>query len=136
MQKNRKADLKMFENDFCEYVAARKKEGSYLGKIIAFSVALAVICIVSVIFIIPKSGAIGVLVLGGAFALAWYLSRFTAIEYEYSVSGEYMDFAAVYAKQYRKELLSLELKKCAKKVMPYDGSFGDTDRSGSRFADL
>ncbi|MBQ6893133.1 MAG: hypothetical protein IJN48_02915, partial [Clostridia bacterium] len=54
-------------------------------------------------------------------ALVWYLSRYLSIEYEYSLSGEYMDFAAIYSKQYRKEKLSVELKKSARKVMPYDG---------------
>ena len=32
-----------------------------------------------------------------------------------------MDFAAIYSKQYRKELLSVELKKSARRVMPYNG---------------
>ena len=113
----------MFENEFCEYAVVKKIEGAYLAKIILCTILLIGICVASFLFVIPSSLAVGALLIAAAGIAAWYLSRFTAIEYEYSLSGEYMDFAAIYSKQYRREKLSVELKKEAKKVFPFDGNF-------------
>ena len=109
----------MYENDFCEYAVIKKKEGAYAAKIILCVVFALVTAAVSLALWLFK-GVIGLIppVLVGA--LVWYLSRFLTIEYEYSLSGEYMDFAAIYSKQYRKEIVSVELKKSARRVMPYN----------------
>ena len=115
----------MYENEFCEYAVNKKAEGAFLAKIIACAVIFALVCAVSFLFVIPSSPAAGVALIGATILVAWYLSRFSSIEYEYSVSGDYMDFAAIYSKQYRKEKLSVDLKKCARKVMPFNGTFGD-----------
>ncbi len=111
----------MYENDFCEYAVVKKKEGAYLAKIIICAVFAVLAVAVAFVFVIPLAGVVGFVVIALVAALVWYLSRFLLIEYEYSLAGEYMDFAAVYSKQYRKELLSVELKKAAVKAMPYDG---------------
>lgn len=111
----------MYENDFCEYAVVKKKEGAYLAKIIAVAVFAVLAALVSFLIVIPISGAAGFLIIALVAALLWFLSRYLNIEYEYSLSGEYMDFAAIYSKQYRKEKLSVELKKSARKVMPYSG---------------
>ena len=110
----------MYENDFCEYAVAKKKEGAYLAKILLCGAAALVLAAVSVLLVFSK-GIVGMIPLAALGALVWYLSRYLEIEYEYSLSGEYMDFAAIYSKQYRKELLSVELKKSARRVMPYNG---------------
>ena len=114
----------MYENDFCEYAVKRKIEGAYLVKTIICAIVLVLIAVAAFVFLVPFSGAIALLIIALDVALMWYLSRYTSIEYEYTLSGEYMDFAAIYSMQYRKELLSVELKKNAKKVMPFDGDFG------------
>ena len=111
----------MYENDFCEYAVVRKKEGAYLAKIIAAAAFAIVFALVSFVFVVPASSALGLVLIFADGALVWFLSRYLSIEYEYSLSGEYMDFAAIYSKQYRKEKLSVELKKSALKAMPYDG---------------
>lgn len=110
----------MYENDFCEYVVVKEKEGAYLAKMAVCVVLALVIAAAAFLFLVPTLGVVGFLVIIADAALVWYLSRFASIEYEYSLTGEYMDFAAVYSKQYRKEKLSVELKKSARKVMPYD----------------
>ena len=84
----------------------------------------------SVLFLLPTMGVVGFAVIAVTAALLWYLSRYLTIEYEYSLSGEYMDFAAIFSKQYRKEKLSVELKKEARRVMPYDGKFEGFNISG------
>ena len=99
----------------------KKKEGAYLAKIILCAVFAVLLLAASFVFVIPLAGVVGFVLIALDAALMWYLSRFLSIEYEYSLTGGYMDFAAVYSKQYRKELLSVELKKAARKVMPYDG---------------
>ena len=110
----------MYENDFCEYAVVKKKEGAYLTKIILCAALFLVGAVLSVALVFFK-GIIGFVPLVLLGVLVWYLSRYLAIEYEYSLSGEFMDFAAIYSKQYRKELLSVELKKSARRVMPYNG---------------
>ncbi|MBQ8836547.1 MAG: hypothetical protein IJ002_03450 [Clostridia bacterium] len=112
----------MYENDFCEFAVVKKKEGAYLAKIVLCAAFAVLVAAAAFLFVIPTSGAVGFVVIALDAALVWYLSRFTAIEYEYSLSGGYMDFAAIYSKEYRKEKLSVELKKSARKVMPYNGS--------------
>lgn len=111
----------MYEYDFCEYAVEKKKEGAYLAKIIAVSIALVALIIIAFTVAVPllgmSAGLIAVVLCG---VLIWYLSRFTAIEYEYTQTGSTIDFAAVYSKQYRKEKLSLDVKKCAQKVAPYN----------------
>ena len=108
----------MYENDFCEYAVVKKKEGAYIAKIILCAALALAVSAVSIALLLFK-GVIGFIPLALVCAAVWYLSRFLTIEYEYSLSGEYMDFAAVYSKQYRKELLSVELKKSARRAMPY-----------------
>ena len=111
----------MYENDFCEYAVEKKKCGGYLAKIILVMLLGVVLIAGSVLFLLPTMGVAGFVVIAVTAAVLWYLSRYLTIEYEYSLSGEYMDFAAIFSKQYRKEKLSVELKKEARRVMPYDG---------------
>ncbi len=113
----------MYENDFCEYAVVKKKEGSYLAKIIAAFVLTVLIAFVTFAFLIPRYGTVGLLAVAVAAGILWYLSRFMYIECEYSQSGAYLDFSYVYSKQYRKDKLSVDLKKSAKKIAPYNGSF-------------
>ncbi len=113
----------MYENDFCEYAVVKKKEGAYLAKIAAtlLFAALAAFAIFAVL--IPRFGAVGLLAAVAVGALLWYLSRFMYIECEYSQSGAFIDFSFVYSKQYRRDKLSVDLKKCARKVAPFSGKF-------------
>ncbi len=113
----------MYENDFCEYAVEKKKEGSYLTKIILAVVFAIVSAFVIFTVLIPRYGFVGFIAAVLVIALFWYLSRFMYIECEYSQSGAFMDFAYVYSKQYRKDKLSVDLKKCAKKIAPYTGNF-------------
>ncbi len=109
----------MYEHDFCEYAVEKKKEGAYLLKIVLCVLAAAAALIAVFTWLMPLGpsyGLIGIAVI--AFAL-WYLSRYTFIEYEYSQTGTVLDFAAVYSKQYRREILSVDLKKSARLVAPY-----------------
>ncbi len=114
----------MFESDFCEYAVTKKIEGAYFFKICAAAVASLIFAVVFFTTILPKSGfTLGMLIFAAACVILWYLSRYTQIEHEYSISGGYMDFASVYVKQYRKEKLSVDLKKSARRIAPYSGSF-------------
>jgi len=113
----------MYENDFCEYAVEKKKEGSYLTKIILAAAFAIVSAFVIFTILIPRYGFVGLVAAVLVIAFFWYLSRFMYIECEYSQSGAFMDFAYVYSKQYRKDKLSVDLKKCAKKIAPYTGSF-------------
>ncbi|MBE6679801.1 MAG: hypothetical protein E7598_04685 [Ruminococcaceae bacterium] len=113
----------MYENDFCEYAVEKKKEGSYLAKIVLAVAAAIVAAFVIFTILIPRYGFVGLLAAVLAIALFWYLSRFTYIECEYSQSGAFLDFSYVYSKQYRRDKLSVDLKKCAKKIAPYTGKF-------------
>ncbi|MBQ4556309.1 MAG: hypothetical protein IJA60_01510 [Clostridia bacterium] len=114
----------MFESDFCEHSVTKKKEGSYLFKIGAIVVLSLVFVLAFFFVVLPMVGfTVGILVFAGVCALLWYLSRYTQIEYEYSISGGYMDFASVYVNQYRKEKVSVDLKKDARKIAPFNGNF-------------
>lgn len=119
----------MYEHDFCEYAVEKKKEGAYLAKICAAAVFALVFVLVFFWVILPRAGFVwGLLIFAAVCLLLWYLSRFTFIEYEYTQTGSILDFAAVYSKQYRKEKLSVDLKKSARSVAPYtngrvDGGF-------------
>lgn len=110
----------MYEHDFCEYAVEKKKEGAYLGKICLTVILAAAIALCVIWFVIPLAGAMWGMV---GFALlclgVWYLSRFSQIEYEYTQTASSLDFASVYSKQYRKEKLSVDLKKDARLVAPY-----------------
>ena len=115
----------MYEYDFCEYAVEKKKNGAYLAKIIAASVAAVLLIILAFTVIVPLAGmSIGLIALVLIGVLVWYLSRFTAIEYEYTQTGPEIDFASVYSKQYRKEKLSVDVKKSARLIAPYDKALG------------
>lgn len=113
----------MYENDFCEYAVEKKKEGSYLAKIVLAAVLAVISAFVVLTVLIPRYGVVGLFAAAVAIGIFWYLSRFMYIECEYSQSGAFMDFSYVYSKQYRKDKLSVDLKKCAKKIAPYEGKF-------------
>lgn len=114
----------MSELDFCEYAVEKKKEGAYLAKIVAAAAISIVFAVCFFFFILPAVGfATGLLIFGIVCAVLWYFSRYTYIEYEYSVSGGFIAFAAVYAKQYRKEIASIDLKKSVSRIAPYTGDF-------------
>ena len=116
----------MYEHDFCEYAVEKKKEGSYLGKTVLVIALAAVALAVIALTLLPLSPAYGLLGIAVVAVILWYLSRYTSIEYEYSQTGATLDFAAVYSKQYRREILSIDLKKSARRIAPYtDGNFGD-----------
>ena len=109
----------MYEHDFCEYAVEKKKSGAYLVKTAAAVLALLALVIVAFTVIVPLFGmGVGLIALVLIGAAVWYLSRFLTIEYEYTQTGSTIDFAAVYSKQYRKEKLSLDIKKSASKVAP------------------
>ena len=110
----------MYEHDFCEYAVEKKKEGRYL-LLLGLSVVLAIVFVVAFFWVIlPAAGfAFGLLIFAAVCLALWYFSRFTYIEYEYTQTGGTLDFAAVYSKQYRREKLSVDLKKTARRVAPY-----------------
>ena len=82
-------------------------------------IAAAVLALCVIWFVIPLAGVSWGLLGFALLCLAlWYLSRFSLIEYEYTQTGAILDFAAVYSKQYRKEKLSVDLKKNARLVAP------------------
>ena len=112
----------MYEHDFCEYAVEKKKEGRYLG-MLCLSVLLAIVFVVLFFWmILPAAGfTFGLLIFAAVCLALWYLSRFTFIEYEYTQTGSLLDFAAVYSKQYRREKLSVDLKKSGRRVAPYKG---------------
>lgn len=110
----------MYEHDFCEYAVEKKKEGRYLGMICLAAVLAVVFAVAFFWVILPAAGFVWGLLIFAAVCLGlWYLSRFTYIEYEYTQTGGTLDFAAVYSKQYRREKLSVDLKKTARSVAPY-----------------
>ena len=109
----------MYEHDFCEYAVGKKKEGSYLAKILLSIPVAAVLLVVVFLKLMPLGIAIGLCGFAAVGFALWYLSRYTAIEYEYSQTGAVLDFAAVYSGQYRREILSLDLKKSARLIAPY-----------------
>lgn len=123
----------MYEHDFCEYAVEKKKEGRYLG-MLCLSVVLAIVSVVlAIVFVVlffwmilPAAGfTFGLLIFAAVCLALRYLSRFTFIEYEYTQTGSTLDFAAVYSKQYRREKLSVDLKKSARRVAPCkDGKIG------------
>jgi hypothetical protein len=116
----------MYEHDFCEYAVEKKKEGAYLAKMILATVLATAAVIAVLVLLMPYEVSFGLIALAAVGALVWYLSRYTFIEYEYSQTGATLDFAAVYSKQYRREILSIDLKKSARRIAPYtDGNFGD-----------
>ena len=110
----------MYEHDFCEYAVEKKKEGRYL-LMLCLSIVLAIVFVVVFFWkILPAAGfTFGLLIFAAVCLALWYLSRFTFIEYEYTQTGSTLDFAAVYSKQYRREKLSVDLKKSARRVAPY-----------------
>ena len=110
----------MYEHDFCEYAVQKKKEGGYLVKILLCVLLALAMCAVIVFVILPKYGIpFGMIGIGLVILLLWFLSRYTAIEYEYTQTGSVVDFAAVYSAQYRKEFLSVDLKESGRSVAPY-----------------
>ena len=109
----------MYEYDFCEYAVEKKKSGAYLAKIIVFSAVLLSLFALAFTVIVPLLGmSVGLVAFVLCGVLAWYLSRYLTIEYEYTQTASVIDFAAVYSKQYRKEKLSVDIKKSASKIAP------------------
>ena len=115
----------MYEHDFCEYAVEKRKEGAYLAKICVVVLAAALLALALIWVVMPLAGSLwGMIGFGLLCVGIWYLSRFTAIEYEYTQTGATLDFAAIYSKQYRKEKLSVDLKKNARSIAPYqNGQF-------------
>ena len=112
----------MYEHDFCEYAVKKKVGGTYLAKLVLGATAAAVFVLCFFALILPAVGLFyGAIILLLFATLVWYLSRFYAIEYEYTQTGGTFDAAAVYNKQYRRELVSIDLKKSARLVAPYKG---------------
>lgn len=109
----------MYEHDFCEYAVKKKKEGAYLAWIVICLLLAAVALAAVVTRLMPLDISFGLIGIAAIGALLWYLSRYTSIEYEYSQTGAILDFAAVYSGQYRRELLSVDLKKSARRIAPY-----------------
>lgn len=110
----------MYEHDFCEYAVKKKIGGAYLAKLVLAMLASAVFVVCFFTLILPAAGLfIGAIVLTLFVTLMWYLSRFAAIEYEYTQTGAIFDAASVYNKQYRREQVSVDLKKSARLVAPY-----------------
>lgn len=129
----------MYEHDFCEYAVEKKKEGAYLWKIILATLLATVAVLAVFVLLMPYDVSFGLIALALIGALVWYLSRYTFIEYEYSQTGAVLDFAAVYSKQYRRELFSVDLKKSARLVAPYkngriEGGFNPTKITDLRSA--
>lgn len=116
----------MYEHDFCEYAVRKKAEGKYLAALCAAAVLILLFAAVFFLFLIPMLGLLwSAAILAAAGVLIWYLSRFTLIEYEYTLTGAIFDAAAVYNRQYRKEKLSVDLKKSARRCAPFkDGQIG------------
>ncbi len=113
----------MYEHDFCEYAVEKKKSGSYLAKIVIFSLACLVLFVLTLTVLVPLLGmSVGLIALVLCGILVWYLSRYLTIEYEYTQTASVIDFAAVYSKQYRKEKLSVDIKKSASKVAPINNA--------------
>lgn len=109
----------MYEYDFCEYAVEKKKNGAYLAKIILCAIAAVLLTVTAFTVVIPLGGmSIGLIALVLIGVLVWYFSRFLSIEYEYTQTASELDFAAVYSKQYRKEKLSVDIKKSAKRIAP------------------
>lgn len=114
----------MSDFDFCEYAVEKKKEGAYRNWLCAAAILSLVFAVCFFFFILPAVGfTAGLLIFGIVCVVLWYFSRYTYIEYEYSVSGEFFSFASIYAKQYRKEIVVIDLKKSARKIAPYNGEF-------------
>ena len=110
----------MYEHDFCEYAVKKVCAGRYLALLVCVSVALLAFVVCFFLFILPAAGLfIGAVVLTLFGTLVWYLSRFSFIEYEYTQTAGIFDAASVYCKQYRKERVSVDLKKSARLVAPY-----------------
>lgn len=110
----------MYEHDFCEYAVKKRIGGAYLAKLVLVMLASAVFVACFFTLILPAAGLfIGAIVLTLFGTLVWYLSRFAAIEYEYTQTGAIFDAASVYNKQYRREQVSIDLKKSARLVAPY-----------------
>ena len=109
----------MYEHDFCEYAVKKKMGGAYLAKLVLALAAAAVFVVCFFALILPAVGLFFGAIIFTLFAtLMWYLSRFTAVEYEYTQTGAFFDVASVYNKQYRREQLSIDLKKSAYLVAP------------------
>lgn len=110
----------MYEHDFCEYAVKKKLGGAYLAKLVLAMLAAAVFVVCFFALILPAVGLFFGAIIFTLFAtLMWYLSRFTAVEYEYTQTGAIFDAASVYNKQYRREQVSVDLKKSARLVAPY-----------------
>lgn len=110
----------MYEHDFCEYAVKKRLCGGYLARLIAAAVggAIFLLCFFALIF--PAVGLFFGAIIFTLFAtLMWYLSRYAAIEYEYTQTGAVFDAASVYSKQYRREQVSIDLKKSARLIAPY-----------------
>ncbi len=123
----------MYEYDFCEYAVEKKKSGAYLIKTVLAAIALVALAILTFTVVVPLAGmSIGLIAVVLLGVLVWFLSRYLSIEYEYTQTASTLDFAAVYSKQYRKELLSVDVKKTAEKIAPYC----ESDLKGCRIYDF
>lgn len=110
----------MYEHDFCEYAVKKKCGGRYLALLALSAVAMLIFIVCFFLLILPAVGLFfGAVVLTLFGTLVWYLSRFSSIEYEYTQTAGVFDAAAVYCKQYRKERVSIDLKKSARLIAPY-----------------
>ena len=127
----------MYEHDFCEYAVKKKCSGRYLALLVCVSVAMLAFIVCFFLLILPAAGLfIGAIVLTLFGTLVWYLSRFSSIEYEYTQTAGIFDAASVYSKQYRKERVSVDLKKSARLVAPYKNGRIEGGYSPRRIHDL
>lgn len=78
----------MYEHDFCEYAVRKKAEGKYLAALCAAAALILLFAAVFFLSLIPMLGLLwSAAILAAAGVLIWYLSRFTLIEYEYTLTG-------------------------------------------------
>ena len=112
----------MDERNFYEY--AVKKQNPPLFYIKAAAILLGVFALVaaaSAAAIANGVGFLAILFIAGGVGFLWYLSRFCAVEYEFTQTEDIFDVAAIYNKQYRREKLSVDLRASAKRIAPYGG---------------
>lgn len=116
----------MLDHDFCEHAVLKNKEGAYLAKICVAIILSLIFAICFFFFILPIVGfTVGILIFGAVCLVLWFFSRYTYIEFEYSVSGGFIDFSEIYSKQYRKDKVSIDLKSQARRIAPFCGDFGE-----------
>ncbi len=93
-----------------QLVKVKKTPMTWVSLIALFVVAAAIIALGFIFLFGTELMGLFILIVAGVCVGVWYMLRFFSIEYEYSLTNSCLDIDKIYARQSRKQYITLNLK--------------------------